>query len=775
MAQQDYLREQTLGRDTNKLPYPRWNQFSPTPINGNKYYQTCNITDSKGEQVGWNAGLYGSKLPHAFNSYSVLPNCVGYAFGRFAEIIGQKNGLIKNSSGQTVLRYAWSGDPGESWLSAARQFGLKVSTDPKQPAVGAMIVFKGHVEIVEEIVDSNTIYCSASGYNWYDSNSNNWPVRKEIRHKSNNWVPGKYWSGQPSSKYFIGFIYNPIVSFTVPADTGGAISEQDVPRVSAEYLSTTYQNVTENTEVDSIRTAEYSGQLQRTKSTGLLSVPTYVEAPFVTVKVGDYILGTYTKDKLNTGGTQVQYPNFVNGLTVKKINGAVNQYTINILYQIQPGQDPNLIDKMFSSISQSRLIYITYGDWNSPTFIYKEEEALITNITTRVEFGSSRIEYTVYAVSTSAKVFGQSEYFSATRDKPSNVILNLLYSNKFGLLDLFYGMKDRSKVMMQNLIATDDQVVDIEEKRGIDPLSYLNYLVTCMIPQVDTDTTNPLNSASYYMSIQDDIYSEFGGPYFKVTEVKSDTKTLHLANVYEVDVGFPSENMVESFNINEDQLWSILYNYSSEIDASNYSYNIDNNGNVITEFSPSIMTSLKKNRVTASQKTWWTQMTQFPISATITIKGLVRPAMLMTYLRINAMFYGQRHISSGLYVITGQEDSVNARGYRTTLTLQRVAGDEDYITKEMRTVTRSYPVLNKKTVNNKGTYKPNLKQINWTDTSENANKAARETARNISSSLRNMKDNGGYSESQLSKLENVNSYPEFYNTLMEINPGWILN
>lgn len=71
-------------------------------------------------------------------------------------------------------------------------------------------------------------------------------------------------------------------------------------------------------------------------------------------------------------------------------------------------------------------------------------------------------------------------------------------------------------------------------------------------------------------------------------------------------------------------------------------------------------------------------MTQFPITASLTIKGLLRPAMLMTYVRINSMFYGQRHVSSGLYVITKQEDIVDSSGYRTVLTLLRVTGDNQY-------------------------------------------------------------------------------------------------
>lgn len=39
-------------------------------------------------------------------------------------------------------------------------------------------------------------------------------------------------------------------------------------------------------------------------------------------------------------------------------------------------------------------------------------------------------------------------------------------------------------------------------------------------------------------------------------------------------------------------------------------------------------------------KSWWTQVTQFPIQATLVIKGLLRPAILMTYVRLNVVFYG---------------------------------------------------------------------------------------------------------------------------------------
>ena len=88
--------------------------------------------------------------------------------------------------------------------------------------------------------------------------------------------------------------------------------------------------------------------------------------------------------------------------------------------------------------------------------------------------------------------------------------------------------------------------------------------------------------------------------------------------------------------------------------------------------------SSKTNSVTESQKTWWSNVTQFPVEATVTIKGLIRPAILMSYVKINSYFYGYKHISSGLYIITKQVDKVNSAGYTTTLSLLRIAQDSEF-------------------------------------------------------------------------------------------------
>ena len=94
-------------------------------------------------------------------------------------------------------------------------------------------------------------------------------------------------------------------------------------------------------------------------------------------------------------------------------------------------------------------------------------------------------------------------------------------------------------------------------------------------------------------------------------------------------------------------------------------------------YDPSISTSERLYMTTESDRSWWTQITQFPITATLTIKGLVRPAILMSYVKVNCLFYGARHMSSGTYIVTKHQDRIDSSGYKTTLTLLRIKGDDE--------------------------------------------------------------------------------------------------
>ena len=102
----------------------------------------------------------------------------------------------------------------------------------------------------------------------------------------------------------------------------------------------------------------------------LTSVPTLVESPFVIVKIGDFTFGGAQKTK-SGNKLDVTFPDYMQSIKVTKVNGEVNTYTIVLEYPITEGNDPNLIDYVFSSVSATRKLIVSYGDWNSPSFIYR--------------------------------------------------------------------------------------------------------------------------------------------------------------------------------------------------------------------------------------------------------------------------------------------------------------------------------------------------------------------------------------------------------------------
>jgi hypothetical protein len=287
---------------------------------------------------------------------------------------------------------------------------------------------------------------------------------------------------------------------------------------------------------------------------------------------------------------------------------------------------------------------------------------------------SSKIDYTISGVSNALNLNAALYDFPERNAKPSDVIKELLYSSNYGMQNVFTGMINKKDVNNNNLIASDDKVVTIPAKSSTSVLDYTSYLVEHMSSTANKDESMVKDSI-YQMCIMDDTTNQFGGPYFKVKKIDASNERSTETTAWEIDVGYPGKNFVTNFEIDNDESWSILYDYQDSIAQSSYTYRIDNDGNMVIENSPSLMRSRRNKIVQERNKTWWTQMTQFPITARLTIKGLVRPTLIMDYLKVNVLFYGNKHISSGVYVITKQEDKIDASGYRTTLTLLRVKED----------------------------------------------------------------------------------------------------
>ncbi len=153
------------------------------PGAGNKYY----IRKASG---GYSSAVQGSPRD---SQCDVLHNCVGYANGRFNEIIGagkESYALVCNA---------------EQFVTRAKALGLTVGQTPR---LGAIAVWQagatlqgsdgaGHVAVVEKMVSTTEIITSESGWNASK------PFWTQTRKKgSGNW-------GQGSSYKFLGFIYNP--------------------------------------------------------------------------------------------------------------------------------------------------------------------------------------------------------------------------------------------------------------------------------------------------------------------------------------------------------------------------------------------------------------------------------------------------------------------------------------------------------------------------------------------------------------------------------------
>ena len=198
------------------------------PGAGNKFY----ITKSKG---GYSTCIQGSPTDSQCN---VLANCVGYACGRFNEIIGS-------------MKYPSLNCNAENFIERAKSLGLTISN---VPTLGGIMVWKkgntlsgndgaGHVAIVEKIIDSNTIYTSESGY----GSSAFWNSTR--KNTNGRW-------GLGSGYTFRGCIVNPAIgAVTAPTEsTSNSTNSSEVVYtvVKGDTLSgiaskygTTYQKLAE--------------------------------------------------------------------------------------------------------------------------------------------------------------------------------------------------------------------------------------------------------------------------------------------------------------------------------------------------------------------------------------------------------------------------------------------------------------------------------------------------------------------------------------------------
>lgn len=420
----------------------------------------------------------------------------------------------------------------------------------------------------------------------------------------------------------------------------------------------------------------------------LLSSDARIQAPWIKVTIGNYTFGVFSRTehrKKDDDGyfytqANIQYPNYVQRLEITKINGQVNQYTLSLTYPVTQTSDPNFFEKVLSSVSKTRKIVFSYGDMSMPAYVYRNEEAIITKVKQNFNLkGGGEIAYTINAVSSAALSSGGSWTFQGRKAKPSDVIKQIVKDPKYGLRNLFTGMNLSN---IDSLIAGDDKEVTLCAKRNISPIDYITYLVSCMIPAGFT-TSQWAGTDIYILTMHDDATYDkttamelsITGSYFKVERVSYKT---NQSDAFQIDIGFGNTGtIVIDFSVTDDENYSLLYEYNTQLDTDQYVTRIDNNGQAYSVYAPTVTSKNDRFITRPEDITWWTKMTKYPIKATITVQGLLRPAILMSHVRLNVIYPGGRkHVSSGLYLVTQQRDVIDGSGYRTTLSLAKISGDD---------------------------------------------------------------------------------------------------
>ncbi len=185
------------------------------PEKGNPYYNTK-------KNGGYSEAIQGKPCEAGLD---VLRNCVGYAYGRFNEIVGAgKMVYLAPVNAEKFIQYM--------------NHKTKGVTSGMTPKLGACMVWQagntlngsdgaGHVAIVEQINADGSVITSESGYN---AKKAFWTQRRD--NTNGRWGEGKNFK-------FLGFIYNPAVSDTPAGVYYMVVKGDTLSKIAKMYGTTT--------------------------------------------------------------------------------------------------------------------------------------------------------------------------------------------------------------------------------------------------------------------------------------------------------------------------------------------------------------------------------------------------------------------------------------------------------------------------------------------------------------------------------------------------------
>ncbi len=279
-----------------------FNMRTSKPSAGNKFY-------NNGNNGGYSWCINGNPTDKGCN---VLANCVGYACGRFNEIIGS-------------MKYKTLCCNAENFIERAKQAGLQVVN---YPTLGGIMVWQkgatlsgndgaGHVAVVERIDSANQIYTSESGY----GSSAFW---NSIRRNDN----GRW--GLGSGYTFRGCIVNPAIGDVhyvapvnpQPSAPNSDISNKSVDELAKEVIAGKYGNGEDRKNALGSRYSEVQARVNEILNGNKPSQPSTPSVDILTLVKktirGDYGNGSARRNALGSNYDEVQKQvnlNIKNGTT----------------------------------------------------------------------------------------------------------------------------------------------------------------------------------------------------------------------------------------------------------------------------------------------------------------------------------------------------------------------------------------------------------------------------------------------------------------------------
>ena len=181
---------------------------SPEGTN-NPCYMTTGAADHSTPGIvtigSWNTCITGSPT---LSGATALSNCTGYAQGRALEIYNECMNYNPDNTGTHPFTM-FNGDAG-LWYGVAQNYGFSVN--PTTPAPGSIMVWgqtgnAGHVAIVEQVIDSDTLISSESAWDGWRFGGY-WC--RMTRTRSGGIWNGDLWPDMGGAGYYFqGFILNP--------------------------------------------------------------------------------------------------------------------------------------------------------------------------------------------------------------------------------------------------------------------------------------------------------------------------------------------------------------------------------------------------------------------------------------------------------------------------------------------------------------------------------------------------------------------------------------